>query len=59
MPNDHLNGLFWAIIFVSQRESKRGPNSEISHIWKVYRIFILHPILMHFFFCIDGIESFQ
>jgi len=40
----------WSIIFFYFiNGSKRGPNSEISHVWKVYRIFIVHPILMQFF----------
>ena len=39
--------------------SKQGPNSEISHIWKVYRIFNFHPILMHFILWIDCVHSFQ
>ena len=30
----------------AQKVSKRDLISEISHIWKVYRIFIFHPILI-------------
>jgi len=29
--------------------SKGGQNSEILHVWKVYRTFIFHPILMKFY----------
>ena len=37
----------FAVLF--RKRSKRGPNSEIFHIWKVYRIFIFYPIFMCFF----------
>jgi len=30
------------------KEGLKG--TDISHIWKVYRIFIFHPILMQIFF---------
>ena len=40
MQNDHFNGIMMGhekmlVFFIS----KRGPNSNILHIWKVYRIF--------------------
>jgi hypothetical protein len=50
LQHDDLNmllldrNLFCYFIF------KRGLNSEISHMCKVYRRFIFHSILMHFFF---------
>ena len=44
--------------FYFDKGSKRGQNSEISHIWKVYRIVIIHPILMYFSWN-DSFENFQ
>ena len=43
--------LFW------NRSLKRNQNSEISHIWKVYRIFIFYPILMLLFFGLFVLRS--
>ena len=37
------------LLFYFKKEYKREPNPEISHIWKVHRIFICHPILMCLF----------
>ena len=43
MQNDHINGIMMGhkkkIVFFFI--SKKGPNSNILHIWKVYRIFYL------------------
>ena len=48
--NIHLNGFLMAhyiMLFLLKKGSKREPNGEISHIWKVYRMFISHLILMY------------
>ena len=41
---------WWAIKNLVILFRKTGPYNKILHIWKVYRIFIFHPILMLFFF---------
>ena len=56
LQNDHHNGLLMGHNFFLS--PKVGPNSEILHTWKVYGIFICHPILMQFFLWIDWAESF-
>ena len=54
---------WWAIrkiVFYFKKGSKTDQNSEISHIWKVCRIFIFHPKLWwEFFLLIEWGESFQ
>jgi len=37
------------LLFYFEKIFKRGSNFKILHIWKVYRIFIFHPISKHFF----------
>ena len=37
------------LLFYLEKVSKGDQNSKISHIWKEYRIFIFHPILICFF----------
>jgi hypothetical protein len=36
------------LLFYFEKGSKRRPKFRISHISKVYRIFIFHPIVMVF-----------
>jgi hypothetical protein len=32
------------LLFYFEKGSERGTNSKMSHIWKVYRVIIFHPI---------------
>jgi hypothetical protein len=38
----HHNGVIDGTIFYFEKGCKMGPNSEILHIWKLYRIFIFN-----------------